>query len=456
MTQDMTTGTPLKQILRFCVPLLIGNLFQQFYNLADSIIVGRMLGVDAFAAVGSTGSLSFLVMGFAIGVCSGFAIPIAQSFGAGDMDAVRRRCAQTIWLCVFVTALLTTLTFFGTDWILQVTNTPIKIYADAYRYIFIVFMGTGATILYNMASCVLRALGDSRSPLYFLVAAALLNIALDLLFMGPMQMHVEGAAYATVISQALAGIGCLIYIRLRVPLLHLRRQNLKLDLRELWRIAVIGVPMGLQFSITAVGSIILQSAVNSLGANTVAAISAAFKVQNILAAPMETAGLTLATYCGQNLGAGKIDRIRKGVRQTTVLAMLYCVAAFCASHFFGATIAQLFIDADEADILAQVQYYLTFSAFFYPTLAVIFLYRNSLQGMGFSNSAMLAGIAELLPRAAAALWLTEPLGYLGVCLGPTLAWVLADLVLLPLYFIKVRQLQRRQDIYHHRLRDEYK
>lgn len=447
MIRDMTQGTPLKQILLFCFPLLMGSLFQQFYNLADSILVGKLLGVEAFAAVGSTGSLSFLVLGFAQGICSGFAIPLAQSFGAGNEAAVRRRCGQIIWLSLLFSVLLTVLTFFTTEWILRLVRTPEDIFADAYRYIFIVFMGTGATILYNMVSWVLRSLGDSRTPLYFLIAAVLVNVGLDILLMGPVGMGVEGAAIATVASQAAAGLGCLWHIRCKVPLLRLQKQDLRPNLREMLRIAGIGVPMGLQFSITAIGSIVLQSAVNSLGKGAVAAISAGFKVEYLLAAPMESAGLTMATYCGQNLGAGKLDRIRKGVRQITLVAMVYCVAAFTINFFWGTTIASLFIDASEVEILAQARHYLIVSGLCYPALAIIFVYRNSLQGMGFSSSAMLAGAAELAARAIAAFCLTAPLGYAGVCMGPPLAWIFADCILLPLYFIKTRQVQRRMAVY---------
>ena len=262
MTRDMTKGSPLSRILAFCAPLLVGNLFQQFYNLADSILVGRILGVEAFAAVGATGALNFLILGFALGICSGFAIPIAQSFGAGDMDTVRSRTAQTVWLGALFAGAITLITFFFTDDILRLMRTPEEIFDEACRYIFIVFMGTGFTILYNLSSGILRSLGDSRTPLHFLIAAVSLNVLLDLLFMGKLGMGVEGAAYATVLSQAASGLACVFYMRKKVPVLRLSVCDLRPNLRRMGTIAAIGVPMGLQFSITAVGSIILQSAVN--------------------------------------------------------------------------------------------------------------------------------------------------------------------------------------------------
>ena len=446
MTRDMTTGSPLARILAFCAPLLVGNLFQQFYNLADSILVGRLLGVRAFAAVGATGALSFLILGFALGICSGFAIPIAQSFGAGDMDTVRSRTGQTVWLGLFFSALITAVTYFGTDEILRLMRTPDEIYDDAYRYIFIVFMGTGFTILYNLASGVLRALGDSRTPLYFLMGAVTVNVLLDLLFMGGWGMGVEGAAYATILSQAASGLACLLYIRRKVPLLRLTRRDLRPSLRRMGTITAIGVPMGLQFSITAVGSILLQSAVNGLGADAVAAVSAGAKVHNIVAAPLETCGVAMATYCGQNLGAGRIDRIREGMRAMVVVSFLYCGFGFLVNAFAGSDIARLFVDASETAILANVRRYLISMSSFYPLLALIFLLRNGLQGMGFSQQAMLAGLSELVARAAMAFGFVGRFGFRAVCFANPAAWLAADLILLALYRLEIRKLDTEPEL----------
>ena len=442
MTRDMTTGSPLRRILAFCAPLLIGNLFQQFYNLADSIIVGRLLGVNAFAAVGSTGALNFLVLGFALGICSGFAIPIAQSFGAGDTQAVRSRTGQLVWLGLFFSLLITLLTYFTTGPLLRITNTPANIYDQAYRYIFIVFMGSGATILYNLASGVLRALGDSRTPLLFLIAAVFINVLLDILFMAGFGMDVEGAAYATVISQAASGLACLMYIKLKVPVLHISKADLKPNLRRMGYIASIGVPMGLQFSITAVGSIILQSAVNTLGASAVAAVSAGSRVHNIVAAPLETAGITMATYCGQNLGAARLSRIRSGIRSITVVSMFYCLLALAVNAFAGSAIARLFLDASETAILSDVHDYLVINGLAYPMLAIIFIFRNGLQGMGFSNSAMFAGLAELVARALVAFGFVGRYAFGAVCFANPLAWLFADVILLFLYFRKLKYLKQ--------------
>ena len=446
MTRDMTTGSPLACILAFCAPLLVGNLFQQFYNLADSILVGRILGVRAFAAVGATGALNFLILGFALGICSGFAIPIAQSFGAGDMDTVRSRAGQTVWLGLIFSALITFVTYFWTDEILRLMRTPDEIFDEAYRYIFIVFMGTGFTILYNLASGVLRALGDSRTPLYFLMGAVTVNVFLDVLFMKTLHMGVEGAALATVLSQAASGFACLLYIRRKVPVLRLDRRSLRPSPRRMGYIASIGVPMGLQFSITAVGSIILQSAVNGLGANAVAAVSAASRVHNIVAAPLETCGVAMATYCGQNLGAGRIDRIREGLRAMVVVSFLYCGFGFLVDAFAGTDIAQLFVDASESAILSDVHRYLVAIGSAYPMLAIIFLFRNGLQGMGFSNKAMLAGLAELVARVVVAFGFVGRLGFRAVCFANPAAWLAADLLLLSLYHIEMRKIDSEPEL----------
>ena len=441
MTRDMTTGSPLKSILRFCAPLLIGNLFQQFYNLADSILVGRILGLNAFAAVGTTGALNFLILGFATGCCSGLAIPIAQSFGAGDLENVRRRTAQLVWLGFGLTALIRFICFFWTDDLLRMMNTPAEIFEDAYRYIFIVFMGVGATMLYNLSSAVLRSLGDSRTPLHFLIAAALVNVVLDILFMQYLHFGVEGAAWATVLSQLASGLACLVYMMKKIPVLNLHHDDMKPDWRRMGYLAAIGVPMGLQFAITAVGSIILQGAVNGLGAQAVAAVSAASKVHNVVAAPLETCGIAMATYCGQNLGAGQYSRIRRGIWSTTAAAMIYCALAFVFNYSAGRAVATLFVSPSEVMILQDVQKYLVIQSVFYPMLAIIFIFRNGLQGMGYSNQAMMAGVSELIARALVSFGLVGSFGYLAVCYANPAAWLFADGVLLVLYARVMRRLE---------------
>lgn len=444
MVRDMTEGHPLKRILAFSAPLLLGNLFQQFYSMADSIIVGQYIGVNAFAAVGSTGSINFLILGFVQGACMGFAIPVAQEFGAGDMRAMRRCVANAAYLSVLVAIAVTALTALFTRDILRWMQTPADIFEDAYSYIFIVFAGTGATVLYNLLASVLRALGDSRTPLIYLIIASIINIALDVVLIAVIPLGVAGAAYATVASQLISGLLCLWHIKRKFPILHIEKQERKFDKELCLRLLHAGVPMGLQFSITAIGSIILQSAVNALGSSVVASISASNRVQNILTCPLETMGATMATYCSQNYGANRIDRVRQGIRQATIVTAVYSVVGLAIAYFCGRTIAQMFISAEETALLDSIRQFLTINGIFYFPLAIILVYRNSLQGLGFSNSAMLAGVFELVARSAVAWLLVGTFGFIAVCFANPAAWIAADCLLLPMYAKKIRVLSRWQ------------
>lgn len=444
MVRDMTEGHPLKRILAFSAPLLLGNLFQQFYSMADSIIVGQYIGVNAFAAVGSTGSINFLILGFVQGACMGFAIPVAQEFGAGDMRAMRRCVANAAYLSVLVAIAVTALTALFTRDILRWMQTPADIFEDAYSYIFIVFAGTGATVLYNLLASVLRALGDSRTPLIYLIIASIINIALDVVLIAVVPLGVAGAAYATVASQLISGLLCLWHIKRKFPILHIEKQERKFDKELCLRLLHAGVPMGLQFSITAIGSIILQSAVNALGSSVVASISASNRVQNILTCPLETMGATMATYCSQNYGANRIDRVRQGIRQATIVTAVYSVVGLAIAYFCGRTIAQMFISAEETALLDSIRQFLTINGIFYFPLAIILVYRNSLQGLGFSNSAMLAGVFELVARSAVAWLLVGTFGFIAVCFANPAAWIAADCLLLPMYAKKIRVLSRWQ------------
>lgn len=443
MVKDLTNGSPLKLILMFSLPLVLGNLFQQFYNMADTIIVGKCLGVNALAAVGATGSLNFLIMGFATGTCSGLTIPVAQFFGAKDEHNVRRCVANSLYVVLAVTVVLTTVTMLSTRQILELMQTPSDIIDGAYDYLIVIFAGMGVTLLYNLLSGILRALGDSKTPLYFLIIASLLNVVLDLVFIQVFHSGVAGAAYATVISQGVAALLCLVYMIWKFPLLRITGADWQYSWSHIRRMLGIGIPMGLQFSITAVGSIILQSAVNSLGSGVVAAISAGSRVQMLLTQPLDTMGITMATYCGQNLGAMRPDRIRTGVRQATWVSLGYSVAAFLISVVAGKQISLLFLDAGEVQIIGEVYRFLMINGVFYPLLALIFIYRNSLQGLGYAVPAMAAGMFELVGRAAVSFCLVGTLGYTAVCLANPAAWIAADILLLPVYFMAMKRLPEK-------------
>ena len=435
-----SVGNSAKQILKFSLPLLIGTVFQQFYNMVDSIIVGKFLGTQPFAAVGMTGSITFFVLGLVFGACSGFAIPVAQDFGAHDEAGVRRCVANIIHIGVIFGLVMTLATTLLTRQILVWMDTPEELMQDAYDYLFWIFLGIGSLMLYNLLAGILRSLGDSTTPLIFLILSSLLNIGLDVLLVWTLNVGVKGAAIATVIAQLISGLGCLVFMIRKFPMLRLTRKDLRPDLPTIRRLSGIGFPMGLQFSITAIGSIILQKSVNALGTTIIASVSAAAKVQNLVVSPMDAFGVSMATFAGQNYGAGKIDRVRRGVRQVFWMLTAYSLLALGIVYFFGSTIALLFVDASETEILACTQHFLIMNGLFYIPLGVIYVLRNTLQGVGFSKIAMLSGLFELVARSVMGLFVVPKFGFNAVCLAHPTAWIMADLILIVLYSILMKRL----------------
>lgn len=441
MVMDMTTGDPIKRILRFFTPVLLGNLLQQFYSMADSIIVSRFLGVDAFSGVSATGSLNFLILGSALGICSGFAIPISQHFGAGDHTALRRYFANSLYLAGVISLLLALTTGLLSSQILTLMGTPENIFPYSLTYIRLIFFGIPATMLYNLLSGVLRAVGDGRTPLYMLLCSTIMNIFLDLLFIVMFQTGIAGAAMATVLAQLLSGLLCAAVIYRKFDILHIHKDERRANAEIMGRLLNTGVPMGLQFSITAIGSTILQASVNSLGSQAVAAIGAGAKVQFIFTSPMEAVGVTMATYCGQNLGARRVDRVRVGVRRITFIMLAYSLAAFGAQSLAGRQIAQLFIDSREVEILNLSTHFLNIVVGSSFLLALVLIYRNAIQGLGYSRISMAAGLMELVGRTFVAFVLVGAMGFNGACFANPAAWICADAVLLPIYFVIVKRLQ---------------
>ena len=308
MTQDLTVGKPISRIWQFAVPVLFGLLLQQVYSLVDTAIVGHALGVMVLGGVGATGSVNFLVLGFCGGLCTGMAIPLAQAFGAGEYRQLRRYVAGCVWLGLIMSAVLLAVTLPGTRGLLRLMGTPEEQMDYAFNYIFIIFVGIPTTILYNMGACVLRALGDSKSPVWFLAAASAINIVLDLLTVCVLGLGVAGAAIATVVSQLGSGLLCVGYLKKHFPILRMEKDDWKLRRPEAMRLLGMGVPVGLQFSITAIGSVMLQSAVNSLGAVCVSGVAVAGKIYMLLACPFDALAMAATNFTGQNLGAGKIER----------------------------------------------------------------------------------------------------------------------------------------------------
>ena len=440
--RDMTTGSPFRLILGFAVPMLMGLLFQQFYSMVDTIIVGKYLGVSALASVGSTSSINFMIIGFCTGVCSGFSIPVAQRFGAGDHHGLRCFVANAGWLSAIFSAVMTLIVCFLCMDILRWMDTPDDIIQGAYDYIFIIFAGIPVTYLYNILAGIIRSLGDSRTPVYFLLLSSVINIFLDLFTILVMGMGVEGAAYATVISQAISGVLCFLYMRSHFPILRMTREERKFNLRMAKILCGIGVPMGLQYSITAIGSVILQTAVNGLGSLYVAAISAGNKLTLFFTCPFDALGATMATWAGQNVGAGKIDRVKEGVKYALLIGCVYAVAAFIILTLFSKYLALLFLDADEVSTIGNVSLFLFGNSLFYIALVFVNVVRFSIQGMGFSTFAILAGVFEMFARTFAGMCLVPIFGYPAACFASPMAWIAADIFLVPAFLHCIKKLKK--------------
>ena len=441
MIKDLTKGNPLKCILQFAVPMFFGNLFQQMYNMADSIIVGKYVGVKALAAVGGTGALNFLILGFIFGVSSGFMIPMSQSFGAKDFDKLRKFMTNSIILSFIIGLIITLITVVFTKDILRIMKTPEDIFEGSYEYIVTIFAGTLAIMFYNLFAGIMRALGDSKTPLYFLIFSSLLNIGLDLLFVLVFKMGVFGAALATDIAQVASCVLCYLFIKKNYKILKTEKGDWALNTHAVGRLLVIGVPMGLQYSITAIGSTVLQTAINSLGSVYVAAITAGGKVSMIFTQAYETIGATMATFCGQNLGAKKISRIHQGIRQSIAVITVYTIIAFIGIRFLGNYLALLFLDSSETVIFEYLGKFLFANSLFYFALGLLLILRNAIQGLGHSMFAMFAGLMEMLARSIAAFFMLDFFGVNAIYYSNAAAWVAANVFLIPAFLYTIKKIE---------------
>lgn len=444
-TTDLTVGKPLFQILRFALPLVLGTLFQQLYSFADTVIVGRCLGTDALGAVGTTYSLNFLILGFVQGACVGFGIPVAETFGAKDQGGLRKYLFNGALLCVVLSVVFTISTTLMAGPLLQLIHTPEELYADAVLYIRIIFLGIPATVLYNYASSVLRAMGDSQHPFYFLLAASVLNIGLDYLLIASMGMGVDGAALATVLSQLLSGGLCAFWFFTRTAKqedLTFRGQSSLLSAGHCKRLAYIGFPMGFEYSVSAIGAVIMQDAINLLGSTAVAAQTAGEKIRQMFTLPMESVGMAMATYVGQNHGAHRTDRIKQGIKDGCTIQLTYCVAAWVVIFFVKPYAVGLVLgDADPAVTAGAIQY-LAIMSLLFCFHGLLMIFRNTLQGLGYSVQAIISGVGELIGRSLGGLLAVKTgLGYVGICLSNPFAWGLAMLYCM----FMVRRMLKRED-----------
>lgn len=443
MIRNLTTGNPAKQILLFTLPILIGNIFQQFYAMVDTIIVGKFLGNDALGAVGATGAVSFFIIGLVNGSSTGLTIITAKRFGAGDHAGVKRSIHNCWQVAIMLAVVMTALSLLGIRPLMHLLKTPDDIFNRSLTYISIICGGMCATIFYNLIAAIMRALGDSRTPLIFLIVSSLLNVVLDLLFIAVFHMDVEGAALATVISQLIAGLLCLWYGLVHNAYLHTGSIFKKPDFKEWMLHLKVGLPMGLQFSVTAIGSMILQRAFNLFETAGVTAYAAASKVDNLLTQPMMALGTTMATYAGQNKGAGDYKRLLKGVRIAFLYVMAASGLAMLIKFITGDSFLMLFLDEKTPLVMEYANTYMLWTMVFYPFLGALFVFRNTLQGVGETLFPMLGGAGELVARTVISMLLPPKCGYLGVCLASPIAWIAAAL-LTALRYLYVAHGWRRQ------------
>ena len=411
MQTDMTVGKPMKMILDFTIPVFIGNVFQQFYNMADAIIVGKFVGTKGLAAVGSTGTIMFLIIGFLMGLTAGFTVLTSQKFGAGKMDEMRQSVGNAALLSIIISVIMTAVSMVGMHSLLTLMHTPEDIFQDAYTYIMIICGGIFAQVLYNILASILRALGNSKTPLYFLILAALLNIVLDLTFIIVFHMGVAGAAWATITAQGVSGVLCLIYIIKYVPELRLKADDWRFRSEIAKKEILVGIPMGLQYSITAIGGMMVQSSLNILGSYAVAAFTAGSKIDNIFTQAFVAIGTTMSTYSAQNVGARKLDRVRQGFRCADVIGCAYAVVVGFVLFFVGKSFSYLFISDNAEAVIPMVDTYLRCVGMFMIPLYVVNCYRNGVQGMGYGLLPMLSGVAELIGRGVMAVVAADARSY---------------------------------------------
>ncbi len=439
--KEMTSGASFPLILNFTLPLLLGNLLQQTYSLMDAAIVGKYLGINALASVGASTSVVFLILGFCTGCCSGFSIPVAQKFGARDYVTMRRFISVSLKISGVMSVALAIITSLLCAFILRTMQTPENIFDGAYIYLLITFIGIPCTFYYNLLSGIIRALGDSKTPFWFLLLSAVLNIILDLFCIIVLGWGVAGAAIATVFSQGVSSVLCYIYMNRKYEILKTTPSERRFRSDIARQLLGIGVPMGLQFSITAIGSIMLQSSNNALGTACVAAFTAAMRVKMFFMCALDSLGIAMATYSGQNYGAGKPVRIWQGIKSSYVMMLVYVAAINIVIWCFAEKFALLFIDPSETEVIKDTALFLHINLSFFPLLGSLIILRYTIQGAGYTKLAMFSGVSEMVARIMVSLVVVPLFGYLGVCYGDPTAWLFANLFLTPAFIYVYRRLK---------------
>lgn len=440
---DMTVGSPMRAIFRFAVPLILGYILQQMYLVIDTVIVGRWIGVNALAAIGASTSIMFLIMGFCNGSCAGFAIPVAQAFGAKDFRKMRTYVSNSYRIAITFAVVITLLSCLFCKKILHLVNTPLEVFDDAYIFLMLQFAAIPFTIGYNLLAGQIRALGNSKQPFYFLITASVVNILLDVLLILILGLGVEGAGIATLLSQAFSVCLCIRFIKKKMQILIPQGEERDFDNKKISILLNNGVPMGLQFSITGIGIIMLQSANNALGITCVAAFIAAMRIKYLFTCVFENIGVAMATYCGQNLGAKKMERISQGVRAAIKMMLIFFVFSFIVITPFADDMMTLFVDKGEAEVVTYAAEFMRIACYFYPCLGLLTIFRYSIQGLGYSNLSMMSGVMEMIARCGVSLWLVPAFAWAGVCYGDPVAWVMADMFLLPAFWWLFKHLKKR-------------
>ncbi len=424
-TRNLTQGHPLPQILIFSLPLILGTLFQQVYSFADTVIVGRCLGADALAAVGNTGSLNFLILGFIQGACVGFGIPIAQSFGAGDVKDLHKYLWNGTWLCGAVSLIFTVSMLLISRWLLTMISTPAELLDLSNTYISIIFLGIPATALYNYSASALRAVGDSKHPFYFLLITSFLNIVLDYAFILWLDMGVAGAAIATVLSQLLSGVLNTWWLFRRISLIRIQKEDMAFSLPHLKKLGSIGLPMGFEYSVSAIGAIVMQDAINTLGSVAMAAQTAGDKLRQFFTLPMESVGMAIATYAGQNYGARRMDRVKSGIGWGLLIQVVYCVFCYVFLFFTKGPLSRFVLGAEEVEAVAGSIQYLGIISSLFIFHGSLMILRNTLQGLGYATHAVISGVGELLGRSLGGFLAVNFFGFTAICFSNPLAWIFA-------------------------------
>lgn len=442
----MTVGDPAHGIIKFAVPLILGYILQQMYLIVDAAIVGRWIGVDALAAVGASASVMFLVMGFCNGACAGFAIPIARAFGAKDFKKMRVYVANSIRVSLVMIVVITFFACAFCDKILRIVNTPREIFDDAYTFLLLQFLAIPFTLTFNLFAGYIRALGNSRQPFLFLIISSFVNILLDVLLILILGMGVAGAGLATLLSQLFASILSVWYVVRHMTMLIPHGDERAFDNKRVSILLNNGIPMGLQVSITAIGIILLQSSNNVLGTVYVASFTAAVRIKYLFICVFDNIGVAMATYCGQNIGAGRLDRVRQGEWAAMKIMMVYFVFTALVIFPFAGNMMELFVNGSSQAVADNAAMLMRISCYFYPVLGLLAIFRYSIQGLGYSNLSMLSGVMEMIARSGVSLWLVPAFGFLGVCYGDPMAWVFADIFLVPGFLLLYRHLKKKHGV----------